>query len=89
MIVEEFFHLDCKSVIPECGYRCGRCITEIRSVLGGRSGVSEVNLGKRDETSGIVVRHDADAVSVGELLDVFRSLPSFYRGRFVPQVLQA
>jgi len=33
MLVQKFFHLDCNSVIPECGHRCARCIEEIRSVL--------------------------------------------------------
>jgi hypothetical protein len=89
MITEEFFHLDCNPVIPECEYNCAKCITEIRSVLGGRSGVFEVTLGKRGETSGIVAKHDPDTVSTEELLNAFRNLPSFYRGHFVPQVLDA
>ncbi len=89
MIVEKFFHLDCSPVIPECGYKCARCITEIRSVLGSQSGVSEVTLGKRGETSGIVVKHDTEAISVEDLLNVLCNLPSFYRGRFIPQVLEA
>ena len=89
MTVERFFHLDCNAVIPECGYKCARCIAEIHSVLGTKSGVSQVTLGKRGETSGIVVKHDAEAISAQELLNVFSSLPSFYRGRFVPQVLDA
>jgi len=89
MITEKFFHLDCNPVIPECRYNCAKCIAEIRSVLGGRSGVFEVTLGKRGETSGIVVKHDADTVSTEGLLNAFRNLPSFYRGRFVPLVLDA
>jgi hypothetical protein len=89
MIIEKFFHLDCNSVIPECGYKCARCISEIRSVLASRSGVSEVTLGKRGETSGIEVKHDPEIISVEELINEFRNLPSFYNGRFVPQVLDA
>jgi hypothetical protein len=89
MIVETFFHLDCNPVIPECGYQCSRCIAEIRSVLGSCRGVSEVALGKRSGASGILVKHDAAAISAEELLTAFGSLPSFYRGRFVPQVLHA
>ncbi len=76
-------------MIPECGYKCVKCLTEIRSVLESRSGVSDVTLGKRRETSGIQVKHDSDVIGVEELLNVFRNLPSFYRGRFVPQVLDA
>ena len=87
MFVEKFFHLDCTLVIPECRYNCAKCITEIRTVLGSGSGVLEVTLGKRGETSGIVVKYDPEQTSTGKLLYEFRNLPSFYGGRFVPQVL--
>lgn len=89
MIIEKFFHLDCNSVIPECGYKCAKCIDEIRSVLGRRSAVSEVSLGKRGEISGIVVKYDSERLSDDQLIKEFRTLPTFYRGRFIPQVLDA
>jgi len=89
MLVEVFFDLDCSAVIPECGYQCARCIEEICSVLKGMRGVSEVSSGKRGEISGIVVRHDPEAVSTGDLMAAFRRLPSFYSGFFAPRVLDA
>ena len=89
MLMETFFHLDCNSVIPECGYKCARCVKEIRSVVGSRDGVSEVSLGKRGEISGIVVKYDSEKTSDDKLLNEFRNLPSFYRGHFVPKVLDA
>ncbi len=88
-LADRFFHLDCNSVIPECGYKCARCINEIRSVLGSRGGVSEVSLGKRGEISGIVVKYDPEITSDDRLLDELRKLPSFYKGRFVPKVLES
>ena len=89
MLVEKFFHLDCNPVIPECRHKCANCIEEILSVLGRRSGVSEVSLGQRGEISGIVVKYDSEETSDDQLIHEFSSLPTFYRGRFVPKVLDA
>jgi hypothetical protein len=89
MLVEEFFDLDCSAVIPECGYQCAKCIEEICSVLKGVHGVSEVSSGKRGEVSGIVVRRDSETITTDDLMEAFRKLPSFYRGSFVPRVLDA
>jgi len=89
MIAERFFHLDCNAVIPECGHKCAKCIDEIRSVVGGTSGVAEVSLGKRGAIAGIAVRYDPDGTSDEDLVRVLRTLPTFYRGRFVPKVLDA
>lgn len=78
------FHLDCKPVIPECGFTCVRCIAEMESVFGGTQGVSKFYR----EGDGVVVEHDASEIAVEQLMDIFRSLPSFYRGRFIPTLLQ-
>ena len=76
------FHLDCTPVLAECGCKCGRCLEEMRAVFGGMPGVSKFYR----EGPGVVVEHEADTVTVEGLLDVFRTLPSFYRGHFVPSV---
>ena len=89
MTVQTFFHLDCSAVIPECGYRCARCIQEIVAVVGSMPGVSSVSEGKRGEVSGILVQYDLDAVTLDRLMDAFRQLPSFYKGRFEPKVLDS
>lgn len=86
-MVARFIRLDCRLVIPECGYTCAKCIQEIRGVLGKKSGVLEVSLGARGELSGIVVKYDPERTNDDQLLEEFRALPSFYRGRFVPEVL--
>ncbi len=77
------FHLDCTPVIPECGFQCATCIEEMKSVFGGTRGVSKFYR----EGDGVVVEHDANVISLDQLLDIFRNLPSFYRGRFIPTVL--
>jgi hypothetical protein len=89
MLAQNFFHLDCNPVIPECRYQCDKCVQEILSVLKGLHGVSEVSMGKHGEISGIVVQYDSAASSIGDLMNAFGRLPSFYKGRFVPKALDA
>ena len=88
MHVQSFFHLDCKPVIPECGFQCDRCVEEIQSVLTGMDGVSDVSRGKRGETDGIVVQYNSKAIGIDNLMNTLRTLPSFYKGRFVPSLLE-
>ena len=78
------FHLDCTPVLPECGCQCARCIEEMKSVFGRMSGISKFYR----EGPGVVVEHDSGVVTVEQLMDVFRSLPSFYQSHFVPTVLE-
>jgi len=78
------FHLDCTPVIPECGFNCGKCIEEMKSVFGGTQGVSKFYR----EGDGVVVEHNASVIAVAQLLDIFRGLPSFYAGRFIPSVTE-
>jgi hypothetical protein len=56
----------------------------MQSVFGRMAGVSTFYR----EGPGVVVEHDSSVVAVEQLLDVFRRLPSFYRGRFIPTVLE-
>jgi hypothetical protein len=78
------FHLDCTPILAECGSKCGRCLEEMKSVFGKIPGVAKFCR----EGPGVVVEYDADVVTMEQLLDVFRGLPSFYRSRFVPTVLE-
>ncbi len=89
MRVQKFFHLDCGPIIPECGYQCDQCIQEILSVLKRTDGVLEVSTGKHREISRIVVQYDSEMTADDNLMTVFRGLPSFYRGRFIPKILEA
>ncbi len=54
----------------------------MKSVFGETPGVAKFYR----EGPGVVVEHDAGMVTVEQLLDVFRGLPSFYRSHFVPTV---
>lgn len=87
MLVQQFFHLDCHSILPECGCQCDKCIDEILAVLEDVQGVSEVSTGERDKTSGILVRYDPEITSESHLISTFRKMPSFYENHFVPQAL--
>jgi len=78
------FHLDCTTILAECGCKCGRCIEEMKSVFSRMPGVSKFYR----EGPGVVVEHDASVVAVEQLMDVFRSLPSFYHNRFIPSVME-
>ena len=78
------FHLDYTAMIAECGCQCARCIEEMKSVFGRMAGVSRFYR----EGGGVVVEHDSSVVTVDQLTDVFRGLPSFYRSRFVPSMLE-
>jgi len=89
MRVQKFFHLDCQPVIPECAYKCSRCIKEIRDVIGAMDGVLEVSTGKHGQIAGVVVQYESDKTTDENLLKAFGQLPSFYRGRFIPKVLDA
>ena len=77
------FHLDCTSILAECGCKCGRCIEEMKSVFGKTPGVSRFYR----EGDGVVVEHDASVATVEQLLDIFRHLPSFYHHHFIPSVM--
>ncbi len=77
------FHLDCTTVLAECGCTCGKCIEEMKSVFGGTRGVSAFYR----EGHGVVVEHDPGVVTVEELLDIFRGLPSFYQNHFISSVM--
>ena len=78
------FHLDCTANLAECGCKCDRCIEEMASIFGRMRGVSKFYR----EGHGVVVEHDASVVAVEQLMEVFRGLPSFYKGHFVPSVME-
>jgi copper chaperone CopZ len=77
------FALDCNPIIPECGFKCEKCIKEMESVFGKIKGVSKFYR----EGDGVVVEYDSAMVTVAQLIDVFKGLPSFYKGFFIPTVI--
>jgi hypothetical protein len=80
------FDVDCSGVIAECGFKCPKCIEEIQSTLTGMPGVSKAYVDKAGEEQKLVVEHDGELVTVEQLVDVLKRLPSFYKGSFVPNV---
>ena len=83
-MIRSVFHVDCSGVIPECEYKCAKCVQEIRSVLGEMEGVEECY----PEGEGIVVEHDPSKVSVENLIETLGRLPSFYKGFFAGKLLE-
>ena len=87
MHIRSTFDLDCNPVIPECGFQCPKCIQEIESTLTSIQGVSKVYIEKEGEEQKLIVEHDPDIITVEQLIDVFKGLPSFYEGFFIPTVI--
>ena len=89
MLACSAFHIDCIPVIPECEFQCTRCLQEMFSVFDAMQGVSTIRKEDKGEDTQIVVEHDTSTVSTEELMDTFKRLPSFYKGFFVPKLLEA
>ena len=81
------FDLDCNPVIPECGFQCPKCIQEIEATLTRLEGVSKVYIDKEGEEQRLIVEHDPTTVTIEELIDVLKGLPSFYEGFFIPALI--
>ena len=78
------FDIDCNPVIPECEFQCPKCIQEIESTLTGVEGVSKVYLDDEENEARLVVEHDPAVVSAEQIINVLKTLPSFYEGFFIP-----
>ena len=83
------FHVDCTPVIAECGFECSRCIQEIESVLTKTPGVGKVYRGTGNEDGKLFVEHDPSTVTVEQLIDILKTLPSFYEEYFIPTAITA
>lgn len=83
MNIRSAFHLDCSPIIQECGFKCAKCIKEMESVFVKIKGVSKFYR----EGNGVVIEHDSSIVAAEQLMDIFKTLPSFYKGFFIPTVI--
>ncbi len=81
------FDLDCNLVIPECGFQCPKCIQEIEATLTEMQGVSKVYIEREVEEQKLIVEHDPNMVTVEQIIDIFKGLPSFYEGFFIPTLI--
>jgi len=81
-------HLNCNSIIPDCGFQCSKCIDEIRLNLESKGGIIKVSLTEKEGISWITVEHNPEIMSVETLLKDFKNFPSFYSGYFVSELLE-
>lgn len=81
------FHLDCTAIFPACRFDCARCLDEIQSVFTAMPGVTGLHLEGEEAQARLIVAHDPALVTVEQLTEVFRRLPSFYRASFVPTLV--
>ena len=89
MITRTAFDLDCNPVIPECKFTCPKCIQEIETTLIRKDGVSKVYMGEGSEEGKVLVEHDPTLATVDQLIEIFKMLPSFYEGFFIPTVIKS
>jgi hypothetical protein len=68
--------------MPGCGFDCRKCIEEMRALFAKTEGVSKFYM----EGDGVTLYHDPDVISVEQLMDIFKTLPSFHKAHFVPTV---
>ncbi len=87
MNIRSAFDLDCHPVIPECGFECPKCIQEIESTLTAINGVSKVYMEGEGQEQELIVEHDPTMATTEQLIDVFKGLPSFYEGFFIPTLI--
>ncbi len=81
------FHLDCTAVIPGCGFECAKCIQEMESTFANMQGVGKFYMEGEGEDTKVIVEHEPSMVAVEKLLEIFKGLPSFYEGCFIPTVI--
>ena len=87
MVTRSAFHLDCTPIIPECGFKCAKCLQELQSVFGEMPGVDSCYTEGEGENAKFVVEHDPSKVTIEQLVETFRRLPSFYKEFFFPRLL--
>ncbi len=81
------FHHDCTAVIPGCRLECAKSIQEMETTFANMQGVSKLYMEGEGEDTKVIVEHEPSTVAVEKLLDIFKGLPSFYEGCFIPTVI--
>jgi hypothetical protein len=82
--VEFVFDLDCNEIIPECGFRCDRCVSELVTTFKNIEGVFSFRTEEEGGVTKIIIDHDRDKVSLDQLMSVFSRLPSHHKAKFEP-----
>ena len=78
------FEIDCHAVITECGYQCDECIREMENTFQKIKGVTNFYIEKEGELQLVVIEYEPQEVSVEQLMQTFRQLPSRFKGFFKP-----
>ena len=84
MSVKSSFDIDCNDLIPECQYQCNECVSEMESTFKKIKGVSDFYLEKEGELQLVIIEHEPQEVSIEQLMEVFRQLPTRFKGFFKP-----
>ncbi len=84
---EFVFDIDCNDIIPECGFQCGRCVSELVTTFEKIEGVFSFHTEEDGKGTKIIIDHDRDKVSLDQLMSVFRRLPSQHKAKFEPTLL--
>ncbi len=58
-------------------------------MLTGVPGVSKAFIEAEGQDQRLIVEHDPDTASVEKLVDVLKTLPSFFEGFFIPTVIRS
>ena len=82
------FSIDCTPIIPECKFKCPKCIEEMESIFCKMQGVNKLYTEQKGQETAVIVEYEPSIVSVEQLLKTFKDLPSFYKGFFIPEVLE-
>jgi hypothetical protein len=82
------FEIDCRAVIPECGYQCDDCISEMESTFKKIKGVTNFYIEKEGNKQLVAIEHEPKEAPIGQLIDTFRQLPSRHKGFFRPTLFK-
>lgn len=85
--VEFVFDVDCNEIIPECGFQCDRCISELKTTFEKIEDVFSFRTEEEGKGTKIIIDHDRDKVSLDQLMSAFRRLPSYHTAKFEPTLL--
>jgi len=78
------FELDCNAVIPECKFQCDKCINEMDGIFKKTEGVINFYTEGEGAKMKFIVEYDPNKILVEQLMNIFRQLPSYYKGFFRP-----
>lgn len=82
------FEIDCHAVIPECGYQCDDCISEMESTFKKIKGVTNFYIEKEGDKQLVAIEHEPKEASIEKLMKTFRQLPSRFEGFFKPTLFK-